>query len=34
MAIEVTDWWRGLWLEQYEPAFRDNKVAAEGLLRT
>jgi hypothetical protein len=29
--IEITDWLRGLGLEQYAPAFRDNDVDSEVL---
>jgi hypothetical protein len=29
MSIEITDWLRGLGLEQYAPAFRDNDVDSE-----
>jgi class 3 adenylate cyclase/predicted ATPase len=31
MSIEITDWLRGLGLEQYAPAFRDNDVDSEVL---
>jgi hypothetical protein len=31
MAIEVTDWLRGLGLEQYASAFHDNAIDAETL---
>ena len=29
MSIEITNWLRGLGLEQYAPAFRDNDVDSE-----
>ena len=31
MSISITDWLRGLGLEQYAPAFRDNDVDSEVL---
>src|SRR6516164_8410490 len=31
MSIEITDWLRGLGLERYEPAFRDNEIDWEAL---
>src|ERR1700741_3546960 len=31
MSIAITDWLRGLGLEQYAPAFRDNDVDSEVL---
>jgi hypothetical protein len=31
MSIEITDWLRGLGLQQYEPVFRANDVDAEVL---
>jgi hypothetical protein len=31
MSIAITDWLRGLGLEQYAPAFRDNDVDNEVL---
>ena len=31
MSIEITNWLRGLGLQQYERAFRDNDVGAEVL---
>src|ERR1700730_8571622 len=31
MSISITDWLRGLGLEQYAPAFRDNEVDSEVL---
>src|SRR5437764_7831939 len=33
MSIEITDWLRGLGLEQYAPAFRDNDIDGELLRR-
>ena len=31
MPIEITNWLRGLGLEQYASAFRDHAIDAEGL---
>src|SRR6516164_10056702 len=31
MSIEITDWLRGLGLERYEPAFRENEIDWEAL---
>ena len=31
MSIEITNWLRGLGLEQYAPAFRDNDIDSETL---
>ena len=33
MSIDVADWLRGLGLEQYDPAFRDNDIDGEVLRR-
>ena len=33
MSIEITDWLRGLGLEQYAAAFRDNDIDGEILRR-